>query len=200
MISTLFWDIGLSVIVYFAVELLGGTTYLALLAGTVVSAARTAVIAVRQRRLDPFSLFMLVLFGAGLSLAFTTGDVRFVLAKDSATTGTAGLVMLVSCLIRRPLAYYAAKRFASSSGNEDDFESTASSARMRRRWYRVSLVWGVGLTLDSVLRIVAAYTLPLNTAANLSQIMMIVFISGLFGWTLLSARAEHRKAVAAGRQ
>jgi hypothetical protein len=54
------------------------------------------VVAIRQRRLDPFALFLLALFTAGLALGFVTGDARFILAKDAAMSCTAGLVFMAA--------------------------------------------------------------------------------------------------------
>jgi hypothetical protein len=189
MVTTLFLDIGLSVIAYFVAQLFGASTYEALLIGTVVSGVRIAWVGVRQRRLDPFALFLMLLFGAGLALTLVTGDVRFLLAKDSATSCTAGLVLLGSCLINRPLAYYAAKRFAAASGAAE-FERTAHTDGMRRRWYRVSMVWGVGLLVESGLRVAAIYLLPITVAADLSQVLMIAAIAALLIWTVRSAKRE----------
>ncbi|WP_158894189.1 VC0807 family protein [Amycolatopsis anabasis] len=188
MISTLFLDIGLSVIAYYVAELLGASTYVSLLAGTVVAGVRTIWVAVAQRRVDPLSLAFMLLFGAGLGLSFLSGDPRLLLAKESATTFVAGAILAGSCLIRRPLAYYAARRMAHSAGGNQrsEFEATAQGAAMRRRWYRVSLVWGGGLLADSVLRVVAVYALPLGVAANFSQALMIVAFTALIGWTLLT--------------
>ena len=108
MVVSLLADVGLPVLAYFAAELLGASSYASLLTGTVVAGLRTVWVAIRERRLDVFASFLLVLFGVGFALTFVTGDVRFVLAKDAATSATAGLVFLVSCLTNRPLAYYAA--------------------------------------------------------------------------------------------
>ena len=190
MVSTLFYDIGLSVIAYFAAELLGASTYVSLLAGTVVSGLRVIWVAVRQRRLDPFALFLVVLFGASLILTFVTGDPRLLLAKDSAQSAIAGLVLVVSCLIRRPLAYYAAQRFSRSGdvAQQEQFQATANTDTMRARWYRVSLVWGCALLADAVLRMAAAFLLPLGLAANLSQVFMFVVLGLLLVWTVRSAR------------
>lgn len=187
MVTTLFLDIGLSVVAYFLAQLLGASTYESLLIGTIVSGVRIAWVGVRQRRLDPFALFLLLLFGAGLALTVVTGDVRFVLAKDSAMSCTAGLVLLGSCAIGRPLAYYAAKRFSASSGAAE-FERTANTDAMRKRWYRVSLVWGCGLLADSALRIAGIYLLPINIAADISQVLMIAAYVLLLGWTIHSGK------------
>ena len=109
MVVSLLGDVGLPVAAYFIAELLGASTYRSLLAGTVVAGLRMGWVAIRERRFDVFATFLLVLFGAGFVLTFVTGDVRFVLAKDATTSATAGLIFLGSCIVNRPLAYYAAK-------------------------------------------------------------------------------------------
>ncbi|MFD8820634.1 VC0807 family protein, partial [Streptomyces sp. NPDC059627] len=143
-----------------------------------------------------FGVFVLALFGSGIALSFTPGDPRFILAKDAAGSTTAGLVLVVSCLIRRPLAYYAALRFARSSGGaeHEEFQATANSAAMRARWFRVSLVWGVSLLVDASLRIAAIYLLPIGIASDVSQVLMIAVFTLLFGWTVLSARRTEATA------
>lgn len=190
MTTTLGLDLGLPVAAYFLAELLGASTYVSLLAGTVASGLRLGWVALRQRRLDPFAVFLLVLFGAGLALSFVTGDVRFMLAKDAATSCTAGVALLVSCLLNRPLAYYAAQRFAGAAGREQ-FLATAQTDAMRRRWFLVSLVWGAGLLTDAMLRVTAIYLLPAHAAANLSQVLMIAVYPLLLLWTI---RISHRAA------
>ncbi|MFI5778095.1 VC0807 family protein [Nocardia sp. NPDC051570] len=187
MVTTLGLDLGLPVAAYFLAQLLGASTYLSLLAGAVVSGVRMVWVLVRHRRIDAFATFLLVLFGAGLALSFVTGDVRFMLAKDSATSATAGLTLVISCVIGRPLAYYAALRFAGAQ-RRADFLAHAHSDAMRKRWFRVSLVWGLALLADSALRIAAVYLLPIHIAADLSQILMIAVYVLLITWTARSAR------------
>ncbi|WP_037367355.1 VC0807 family protein [Amycolatopsis orientalis] len=199
LITTMFLDVGLSVVAYYTANLLGASAYVSLLIGTVVAAARTIWVAVAQRRLDLFSSFLVLLFGLGLGLSFVTGDPRLLLAKESVTTFCAGVALVGSCVLNRPLAYYAARRFARSAGGaqQREFEATAHDATLRRRWYQISLVWGSGLIADSVLRIVGVYTLPFDTAAACSQALMVVAFAGLIAWTLLTRRraeqpAQHR--------
>lgn len=154
-------------------------------------------VAVRQRRLDPFALFLLALFGAGFALSFTTGDARFILARDAAMSCVAGLVLVGSCIIDLPLVSYAAQRFARSAGaaQHKEFQATATTAAMRARWFRVSLVWGISLLGDVALRIAAIYLLPIGLAANVSRVLMVAVYGALLVWTLFSAK----KAQAAGR-
>ncbi|MFE4862391.1 VC0807 family protein [Streptomyces sp. NPDC056670] len=199
MVATLFYDIGLSVTAYFAAELLGASTYVALLTGTLVAGGRMLWVAVRQRRIDPFALFLLFLFGASLALSFTSGGARFILAKDSAQSAVAGLVLVGSCAVRRPLAYYAAQRFARQAGTRQaaEFDAMADTSTMRARWRRVTLVWGTTLLIDASLRIAAVYLLPIKVASNVSQLLMVAFVGGLVLWTVRSMKKEHSEPRAA---
>jgi hypothetical protein len=187
MVVSLLADVGLPVLAYFVAELSGATTYVSLLAGTVVAGVRMAWVAICERRFDVFATFLLVLFGAGFALTFVTGDVRFVLAKDATTSTIAGLVFLGSCLANRPLAYYAAKRFAGAAGSAD-FAASADTAAMRKRWYVVSLVWGTGLLTDAALRVACIYLLSPDIASDASQALMVTAYTLLIGWTIHSAK------------
>jgi len=196
LVGMLFFDVGLPVLAYFAAELLGASTYAALLTGTVVAGLRMLWVAVHQRRLDPVALFLLAMFGAGLALTFLTGDARFVLAKDSAMACAAGLVLVVSCLVKRPIAFYAAQRLARSagSGRHEEFQAGAGTEAMRARWVRVSLVWGFSLLAEAGLRITAIYLLPIGVAANVSQALMVAMYAGLLLWTVVTAKKSSAAA------
>lgn len=171
-------DVGLPFVVYFAVQLTGGSTFHALLAGAIAAGARTVWVAVRSRKLDLFSGFLLGTFAAGLALTFATGDARFVLLKDSATSMAVGAAFVISCMVGKPLAYYAARRFGTPAG----------AGAIDRRWYRFSMIWGVTLLADAIIRGIVAYTLPLSIAGDLSQILMIAAYGGLIAYTVRSAR------------
>lgn len=139
MVGSLLWDLGPSVAAYYGARALGFTEYIALLAGTIASAGRLVWVAVRDRRVEPFAMFLMVLFGVGLALTFITGDARFVLVKDSTTSFLAGLFFLGSCALRRPLTYYAARRFA-GPGGQDAVRAKFADPAIRWRFQLSSLV------------------------------------------------------------
>lgn len=153
-------------------------------------------VVVRQRRLEPFALFLLLLFGVGLALAFVSGDARLLLAKDAATSLLAGLVMAGSCLLRKPFAYYAAERMARCSGRIEQFRAAANAPGGQAHWYRISLVWGIGLLVDSLVRVAAIFLLPVDLAADLSQVLMVAVYVGLVPWTLLMTARRKSSSVA----
>jgi hypothetical protein len=193
LVMSLAWDIGPSVAAYYGARALGCTEYIALLAGTVASALRLGWVAVRDRRLDPFAMFLLVLFGVGLALTFVTGDARFVLVKDSATSLLAGLFFLGSVALRRPLTYYAAQRFSGAAGRAELIAKYADPT-FRRGFYVSSLVWGGGLALESLVRIPMVFLLPIDAAVGASNVLMIAAYGLLTIWTVRSSK----RAAAAG--
>lgn len=188
MVGSMVWDVGLAVGAYYAARAAGFSEYAALLTGTVTSGGRMLWVAVRDRRVDAFAGFLLAVFAVGAALTLLTGDARFVLAKDSATTALAGLVFLGSCAIRRPLAYAAAQRFAGPAGAVALRARTAIDPAMRRRWYVVSGVWGAGMLAESLLRLPLVYLLPLDVAVGASNVLMVTMYVSLTLWSVHSAK------------
>jgi hypothetical protein len=188
MVRSLIWDVGLAVAAYYGARALGCSDYVSLLAGTVASAGRITWVALRDRRLDAFAVFLLVLFGVGLGLTFLTGDVRFVLAKDSATTGIAGLIFLGSTAIGRPLSYYAAQRFAGPAGAAQLRAKVAAEPALLRHFTVMSAGWGAGLLAEAVLRIPLVYLLPLDVAVGASNVLMALAYTVLITWTVRATK------------
>ncbi|HEY1970195.1 MAG TPA: VC0807 family protein [Pseudonocardia sp.] len=187
---SMFWDVGLPVLAYYVARALGCDEYIALLAGTVLSGLRLLWVAVRDRRLDPFALFLLVVFGVGLGLTFLTGDPKLMLLKDVATSALAALFMLGSCVVGRPLTFYAAQRFAGPAGAAE-LRARWIEPEMRRHFYRMTLVWGTGLLLDAVARVALICLLPLDTAVGASSALMAVGYGALIFWTVrVAGRTE----------
>src|ERR1041384_3166112 len=69
-------DVVPPIAVYYVLHLLGANDWVALLGGVVGSGILMVLEAVRARRLDVFSGFMMAMFGAGLAASFVTGDPR----------------------------------------------------------------------------------------------------------------------------
>jgi intracellular septation protein A len=187
MFLNLFWDIGLSLAAYYGLRAMGASPYVALLGGTVTAGLRIAYVWLRTRRLDGFAAFMLAEFGLGLGLAFVTGDVRFLVAKDSFSTAAAGLIFLATCVIGRPMVWQAAARFQPAARAELE-RQWDTDAGFRRAFRILTLVWGAGLLAESVARVVVAYTLPVDAAAGLSLLLRLGTTAVLVLWTLVAVK------------
>ena len=168
---------------FYGLRAAGASAYLALLAGTAASLAGTAVGVVRRRTIGPVTAYVitLMIFSTGVSLF--NADVRFLLARGAWTTGLSGAWFLASAFTRRPLVFLLSRPLL-----EDRFGWPANwnavwdqVPRFRRLWRIAGIMWGVGLLIDCALRIIMAYTLPVDTvpilSATLSAVTSVVLIA-----------------------
>ncbi len=188
------WDVGLPLAAYYGLHALGATDWVALLVASAVAGLRMAWAAVRHRRLNPFALVLLAVFGIGLVLALIGGDARFLLLKDSFTTGIVGLAFLGSMLFDRPLTL-AALQSLDPARAEVLLQRYRDDARVRHGYRLSSLVWGVGLLVEAGLRVPLIFLLPVDVMVALSPAMMIAAFGLLIAWTSwYRRRAAHSPA------
>jgi hypothetical protein len=175
-------DIVMPLVTYYALHAFGADTWIALLASTVVSGVRTLWVAVRERRFNPFSSLMLIVFGVGLVLAFATGDPKLIILKDSAITGVVGLCFLASLFKGRPLTLEAQRAWSPSEAQEID-KAWRESPRARHGYRVTSAVWGAGMLSEAALRAVLIFLLPIDVMVALSTAMWVTTVVLLVLWT-----------------
>lgn len=179
--SGLIWDIGLPLAGYYALHLLGASDWVALLVATLAAGLRLVWVALRDRQVTWFAAVMLAVFGLGLALAFVGGDPRFLLLKDSFGTGLVGLVFLASLFAGKPLTLSAFQTW--QPGQAREMEEHYRTIPLVRRSFRVSsVVWGVGLILEALVRVPLIYTLPVDVMVGVSTAMMVTVITLLAIW------------------
>ena len=173
-------DIGGPIGLYYGLRDLGVSAYLALLIGAIVPALTTLVGFVTRRRVDGIglSMFALILLSAGVSAL--TSDPRFLLVRDGWLTGAWGLWFFASLLTRRPVAFAFARvllegrrvwdrrerRWVAATTKSWD-ELWTDEPRFRQVWRVSTAIWGAGTVVDAVLRVVMAYTLPVDAVPGL---------------------------------
>jgi hypothetical protein len=186
------WDVGLPLVGYYGMHALGASDGTALLVATGLAGVRLLWVFARSRRVTWFGVVMLAVFGIGLVLAVVGGDPRFILLKDSFTTGGVGIVFLLSLLAARPLTFAALQSWQPAKAVELD--AMWDDEPGVRRTFRISaIVWGVGLLLEAGLRVPLIYVLPIDVAVGASTGMQIVAFTALGVWNAVYAiRAERR--------
>jgi hypothetical protein len=174
-------DVGLPVVVYYALHLLGADDWVALLAATGAAALRIVWGAVARRELNLFATVMLLVYGLSLVIAVATGDPRLLLLKGSLITGGVAVVFLATAFGRRPLTLAAAQSFEPDRAEEIAEEFRTQPAA--RRGHRVSsTVWGVGLAVEALLRLPVIFLLPIPVATGVSEGMLVAAFVLLIGW------------------
>ncbi|GAA3048931.1 VC0807 family protein [Streptomyces glomeratus] len=156
---------------------LGMSTLLALGLSSVVPAVRTATSAVRERTVNAFAALILFVNLVGLLLSFVAGDPRLMLAKDSGVSSAIGIGILVSVALGKPMMTAAVKPWLVKGDAEREaaWERLLAGSPAFRRAERVfSVVWGVVLLGECVVRVVGAYTLPVDTMVWLGSVILAV--------------------------
>jgi hypothetical protein len=154
----------------------GSSLYVALLGSASVSAASALVSYRRGTGNQRFAPHMLAMALAGFAIALVTGSERFLLAKESVLTALVGFWFLGSIWKEHPLTYRFTRpilegRFGTEGVAWEPIWDR--EPRFRRIWRVSSAMWAVALLIDAVLRVVLAYTLPVNTVPALQTGMMI---------------------------
>ncbi|MFE5144156.1 VC0807 family protein [Streptomyces fagopyri] len=143
---------------------------------SVVPAVRTLWSVVRERKVNALAALILFVNVAGLLLSLVAGDPRLMLAKDSGISSVIGIGILVSVMAGRPMMTTAMKPFVTKGDRARTaaWERLLSGSERFRKFERTfSLVWGVALLGECVVRIVGAYTLPVDTMVWLGTVVMI---------------------------
>ncbi|MER6286735.1 MULTISPECIES: VC0807 family protein [Streptomyces] len=162
---------------------LGMSTLMALGLSSVVPAVRTGWSVVKERTVNGLAALILVVNIAGLLLSFVAGDPRLMLAKDSGVSSVIGIGVLVSVALGRPMMTAGMKPWLVKGIAEREAawgRLLAGSADFRRAERRFSVVWGVVLLTECVLRVVGAYTLPVDTMVWLGSVVMVVSMAVAF--------------------
>ncbi|MEU0040228.1 MULTISPECIES: VC0807 family protein [unclassified Streptomyces] len=155
---------------------LGMSTMAALGWSSVVPAVRTVWSVARERKVNALAALILFVNVAGLLLSLVAGDPRLMLAKDSGVSSVIGIGVLVSVLAGRPMMTTAMKPFVTKGdpARTAAWERLLSGSERFRKFERTfSLVWGVALLGECVVRVVGAYTLPVDTMVWLGTVVMI---------------------------
>jgi hypothetical protein len=161
--------------------------------GPVVDLAITMAI---SRRIDEFSVFVLVFLVIGVVTSLLFDDPRLLLLKESAVTGLFGLVLLGSMLAPKPLMFYFGRRFATGGTAERIawWNGLWQYAGFRRTQRVLTLVWGVVLLAEAVLRGVLAYVLPVGTMVVINSVLPPVVIALLVLFTITYAKRSQARA------
>ncbi|WP_432193264.1 VC0807 family protein [Streptomyces sp. bgisy027] len=154
----------------------GMSTLMALALSSIVPAVRTGWGVLKSREVNGMAALILFVNVVSLLLSFVAGDPRLMIAKDSAVSSTIGIGIIVSVMLGRPMMTAGMKPWVvkGDAGREAAWARLhAGSARFRRAERMFSLVWGVVLLAECVVRIVGAYALPVDTMVWAGNVIMV---------------------------
>ncbi|MEV6319231.1 VC0807 family protein [Streptomyces sp. NPDC051776] len=170
LLLTVVVDLGVPIGLYYGLTAMGVSDVLALTAGAVVPAVATLVRFSRTRRLDVLGVFVTAMLVLSIIVSVVGGSPRMLLVRDGWLTGVAGLGFLVSLRGRRPLAFGFSRRLLErrTTDGRDWDELWEQVPRFRRIWRVTTVIWGIGLLVDSGIRTLMAYALPVHVVPALN--------------------------------
>ena len=165
------FDVVAPIALYYGSRSAGMSVYFALLAGAVVPGITTTVRLIKGGTLDGLAVFVMTTMLIGVGIALIAGSPRFLLAKEAWVTAVGGAWFLVSARGRRPLAFLFARPLLEGRRAFTSESWTSLWERLpqfRRVWRISSVIWGLGLLVDAGIRIVTAYSLPIDLVPALT--------------------------------
>jgi hypothetical protein len=196
-------DIGAPIGLYYGLRGAGVSNLVALGAGALVPAVGVIVQLVTRRRLDGVGGVVVISVLATIALSLVTDDTRFLLARDGFITALWGVWFLATLRARRPAAFRLARPLMEGRrpfGTASWEQLWTDEPGFRRIWRVSTGIWGAGLLVDAVLRILMSYTLPVAVVPGLGgalwpvtfivlQVITNVYFARAGFWRILQAGA-----------
>ncbi|MUL78428.1 VC0807 family protein [Mycolicibacterium sp. CBMA 226] len=163
-------EVGTPLVAFYGLRASGHSEYVALLAATLVAGIPVAYGLVKARRLDPYSGYLMLMFGLTLAVALVTTDPRLVLAGQTLVGGVAAAVFLASCALGKPMTQFVAARFMPAS------TAHTPTIALHALHTRLSAVVGVGLLLQVGILLGIIFTFPFDVANGLVNVVGSVVV------------------------
>jgi hypothetical protein len=171
----------------------------ALLAASLPPIVWSVIEFARKRRVDAVSI--LVLAGIVLSLLafFGGGSARFLQLRENLVTGLIGLVFLGSAAIGHPLIYQLARagKLRKSPAEAERFEALRDKQHFRRGMTIMTLVWGFGLLVQTMVACMLVFRMSIRHYLIVSPILGYGTMGGLALWTFWYVKQMKRRGAAA---
>lgn len=167
-------EIAAPLVAFYGLRAAGHSEYFALLAATIVAGIPVAYGLVKARQLDPYSGYLMLMFGLTLAVALVTTDPRLVLAGQTLVGGVAAAVFLASCVLGKPMTHFVAARFMPAA------TAHTPNAALHALHIRMSAVVGVGLLIQVAVLLGIIFMFPFDVANGLVNVVgsVVVLVIG----------------------
>ncbi|WP_163506437.1 VC0807 family protein [Fodinicola acaciae] len=182
-------DVAAPVALFYLLRAFGVNQWLALTLAAIPPAARAVQSIITSRKIDGLALFALSIIALSLLGSFVTGSPRFLLAKDGWMTAVAGGWILLT-ILRTPFIFSFLRTILTGEALERMEGNWRDSPTFRHSMRVATAIWGVGLVFDAGVRVVLAYTLPIDQVPLISTLQYVVLFVCLEVGTRLYLRRK----------
>ncbi len=186
-------------LVYEALEGRYGDTY-ALIASALPPLVWSGYELIKTRRLDAISV--LVVAGILFTVIATAmgGSARLIQIRDALVTGAIGVMFLFTLALDKPMIFYLARATSARNTVEgaETFETMWARPGVRSTFRLMTVVWGIGLILQTALMCWLAWIWPIGRYLLISPFISYAIFGLMMLWSLWYG--SRRKALGALRQ
>jgi intracellular septation protein A len=194
LLTTLIFDISGPLVTYRILHAAGASDVVALIASGVPPALGVGIAAKRHRRLDVIGALVLLGVVIGTSLGLLTDDARLVLLEGAVPTLLFSLVCLLSVLLRRPLMFVLLRAVAGTRGiTAAELRELGRDSAVRNDFRVITLVWGVGFLVESLLKATVVLSSSTGLALTVSKVVAYPVAGVLLLWTGWYLRRARRR-------
>ncbi|WP_369386731.1 VC0807 family protein [Streptomyces sp. CG1] len=194
LLQSLALNVAAPLAVFYGLRAAGVGLWWAVLASAVPPTAEALLTVARERRVGMLGVLVLSMVALGAVLSLVTGSPRFMFAKDGWMTGIVGLVFLAT-LRGQPIIYRVLSSVAKGDKRAELERNWQASPTFRHVMRLLTAVWGMGLLLDSVVRVVLAYTLPIDSVMLVTTLQYVALFVALEIFSRRYGRKPARTAV-----
>ena len=184
-------DIVAPFLAYLIADQFGAKGVWALTAGGIVALVTTTINTIRRKGLDAIGGLVVAEIGVSIALMIFLRDPRLMLIRPSFYTGCAAVYLMFSAFAERPVSFAGSRPMAAKGGPERlaALDRTwERSVEFRRTHRMLTFGFGVGLVVDSILRVIIVYTYALHRAAWLSNVPHTVAIVLMVAFSAMAGR------------
>lgn len=186
-------EVGTPLLAFYGLRATGQSEYFALLAATIVAGLPVAYGLAKARQLDPYSGYLMLMFGLTLAVALVTTNPQLVLAGQTLVGGVAAAVFLASCGMGKPMTQFVAARFMPPATQH------TLTAALHALHIRLSAVVGVGLVVQVAVLLAIIFTLPFDVANGLVNVVGSVIVLAIAAVVAFMVRRFKQAPAAATR-
>jgi hypothetical protein len=185
-LNQLLLEMALPIAGYYVLRATGLDQWLALICSGLLALPAVAYSIYTQRRVSLTVFFSLSVVLLGTVVGLITGDPRLLVVRDGWVTAIIGLWILGTLFTRRPFMLIQARAILIAKVGEhaaDDWDARYPvDAPFRRHIRLLTVAWGVVFAADSLIRVLVAYTLPLDAVPVVTTVQWLVVLGGLLGF------------------
>ncbi|KXN74915.1 hypothetical protein CONCODRAFT_1989, partial [Conidiobolus coronatus NRRL 28638] len=179
-----FLDIAFPLILYFTLKRPLGELY-----ATVISSIPSLLSVIWsiliKRRFEPLPILIIFAFTIGLGLSLGLNDAKLHQINGPIITTVIGTSYIVSINFKRPIIYYFTRPWITKNDPEKmrEFDLKWENPYIFNAMKIVSIVWGLGFILQSIINVVLIFTIDLDSVMIWGHVLTFGTIAILLVWS-----------------